>query len=130
VHGIVNDTIDFVRNIIVTEMNSATDNPVENYSQNNNWKLTYLFFYKIQIVFADRNEIISAGNFHGEYPAKVLDYLAIGVHELSSMSERRIERLVNPALSELPAFLVNDGGLNSGFMMAHCTAASLGTLLY
>jgi len=47
-------------------------------------------------VFADRNEIISAGNFHGEYPAKVLDYLAIAVHELASMSERRIERLVNP----------------------------------
>ncbi|OXA58564.1 histidine ammonia-lyase [Folsomia candida] len=104
VHGIVIDTIDFVRKVIVTEMNSATDNP---------------------IVFADRNEIISAGNFHGEYPAKVLDYLAIGVHELSSMSERRIERLVNPALSELPAFLTKDGGLNSGFMMAHCTAASL-----
>lgn len=50
----------------------------------------------IQIVFADRGEIISAGNFHGEYPAKALDYLAIGVHELASMSERRIERLVNP----------------------------------
>ncbi|RZF35762.1 hypothetical protein LSTR_LSTR012060 [Laodelphax striatellus] len=77
------------------------------------------------IVFAERGEIISAGNFHGEYPAKALDYLAIGVHELASMSERRIERLVNPALSELPAFLVKDGGLNSGFMLAHCTAASL-----
>lgn len=50
-------------------------------------------------MFADRNEIISAGNFHGEYPAKVLDYLAIGVHELSSMSERRIERLVNPGMN-------------------------------
>ena len=79
-----------------------------------------------QIVFADRGEIISAGNFHGEYPAKALDYLAIGVHELASMSERRIERLVNPAYSELPAFLVKDGGLNSGFMIAHCTAAALG----
>jgi histidine ammonia-lyase len=75
----------------------------------------------------------------------VLDYLAIAVHELASMSERRTERLVNPgvklsrrlsktkilsvfvaALSELPAFLVKDGGLNSGFMLAHCTAASLG----
>ncbi|CAG7828625.1 unnamed protein product [Allacma fusca] len=104
VHGITHDTIDFVRGVITTEMNSATDNP---------------------IVFAERNEIISAGNFHGEYPAKVLDYLAIAVHELASMSERRIERLVNPALSELPAFLVKDGGLNSGFMLAHCTAASL-----
>ncbi|XP_054710464.1 histidine ammonia-lyase-like [Uloborus diversus] len=104
VHGIVHDTIEFVRDIIATEMNSATDNP---------------------LVFVEREEIISGGNFHGEYPAKALDYLAIGVHELGSMSERRTERLINPALSELPAFLVKDGGLNSGFMMAHCTAAAL-----
>lgn len=104
VHGIVNDTIDFVRGILTTEMNSATDNPM---------------------VFADRGEIISGGNFHGEYPAKALDYLAIGTHELANMSERRIERLVNPAYSELPAFLVEKGGLNSGFMIAHCTAAAL-----
>ncbi|GBG26791.1 Phenylalanine ammonia-lyase [Hondaea fermentalgiana] len=69
--------------------------------------------------------VISGGNFHGEYPAKVLDYLAIGTSELASISERRIERLVNPALSGLPAFLVQDGGLNSGFMIAHCTAAAL-----
>lgn len=59
-------------------------------------------------------------------PFQVLDYLAIGVHELASISERRIERLVNPSLSELPAFLVREGGLNSGFMIAHCTAAALG----
>ena len=72
-----------------------------------------------------REEIVSAGNFHGEYPAKALDYLAIAVHELGSISERRIERLVNPAYSELPAFLTRNGGLNSGFMMAHCTAAAL-----
>jgi len=104
VHGIVHDTIDFVRGLITTEMNSATDNP---------------------IVLADRGETISAGNFHGEYPAKALDYLAIGIHELAAMSERRTERLVNPAYSELPAFLVKDGGLNSGFMIAHCTAAAL-----
>jgi histidine ammonia-lyase len=104
VHGIVHDTIDFVRGLITTEMNSATDNP---------------------IVLADRGETISAGNFHGEYPAKALDYLAIGIHELAAMSERRTERLVNPAYSELPAFLVKDGGLNSGFMLAHCTAAAL-----
>ncbi|KAI1301718.1 Histidine ammonia-lyase [Halotydeus destructor] len=104
VHGISHDTISFVRDIIVTEMNSATDNP---------------------LVFAERSEIISGGNFHGEYPAKALDYLAIGVHELASMSERRTERLINPALSGLPAFLVENGGLNSGFMLAHCTAAAL-----
>jgi len=69
--------------------------------------------------------IISGGNFHGEYPAKVLDYLAIGASELASISERRIERMVNPQLSQLPAFLVQNGGLNSGFMIAHCTAAAL-----
>ena len=84
-HGIAHDTIEFVQGIITTEMNSATDNP---------------------IVFAERGETVSAGNFHGEYPAKALDYLSIGVHELASMSERRIERLCNPAYSELPAFLV------------------------
>uniref|UniRef100_A0A6Q2ZDC6 Histidine ammonia-lyase n=1 Tax=Esox lucius TaxID=8010 RepID=A0A6Q2ZDC6_ESOLU len=104
VHGVVNDTIAFVKSLLFTELNSATDNP---------------------LVFAERGETISGGNFHGEYPAKALDYLAIGVHELASMSERRTERLVNPSLSELPAFLVENGGINSGFMMAHCTAAAL-----
>ncbi|XP_077195223.1 histidine ammonia-lyase isoform X1 [Paroedura picta] len=104
VHGVVNDTIAFVKEIIQTEINSATDNPM---------------------VFAERKETISGGNFHGEYPAKALDYLAIGVHELAAISERRIERLCNPSLSELPPFLVTEGGLNSGFMIAHCTAASL-----
>ncbi|XP_046502215.1 histidine ammonia-lyase [Equus quagga] len=104
IHGVVNDTIAFVKNIITTEINSATDNPM---------------------VFANRGETISGGNFHGEYPAKALDYLAIGVHELAAISERRIERLCNPSLSELPAFLVAEGGLNSGFMIAHCTAAAL-----
>uniref|UniRef100_A0A8C4IAF0 Histidine ammonia-lyase n=1 Tax=Dicentrarchus labrax TaxID=13489 RepID=A0A8C4IAF0_DICLA len=104
VHGVTNDTINFVQNIINTEINSATDNPM---------------------VFAERGETISGGNFHGEYPAKALDFLAIAVHELASISERRTERLCNPSLSELPAFLVNEGGLNSGFMIAHCTAAAL-----
>ncbi|KAK3760246.1 hypothetical protein RRG08_006414, partial [Elysia crispata] len=75
VHGVVTDTLDFVRTIISTELNSATDNPM---------------------VFADMAEIVSGGNFHGEYPAKALDYLAIAVHELANMSERRVERLVNP----------------------------------
>lgn len=68
--------------------------------------------------------VISGGNFHGEYPAKSLDYLAIGVSELAAISERRIERLCNPDLSGLPAFLVKSGGFNSGFMIAHCTAAA------
>lgn len=104
VHGVVNDTINFVRGILTTEMNSALDNP---------------------LVLADRNETISGGNFHGEYPAKALDYLAIGVHELGNISERRLERLVHPTYSSLPAFLVNEGGLNSGFMIPHCTSAAL-----
>ncbi|XP_070558559.1 histidine ammonia-lyase-like [Ptychodera flava] len=105
VHGVVHDTIDFVRGLLTTETNSATDNPM---------------------IFPDRHLILSGGNFHGEYPAKALDYLAIGVHELANISERRIERLINPAYSEgLPAFLVAEGGLNSGFMIAHCTAAGL-----
>jgi histidine ammonia-lyase len=73
----------------------------------------------------DMGVIISGGNFHGEYPAKALDFLAIGVAELGSVAERRIERLVNPHLSALPAFLVKQGGLNSGYMIAHCTAAAL-----
>jgi len=93
-----------VRGIISVEVNSATDNPM---------------------VFAKRGEIISGGNFHGEYPAKALDYLAIGINEIAVISERRTERLINPAYSELPAFLTNNGGLNSGFMLAQCTAAAL-----
>ncbi|KAL7746388.1 hypothetical protein RI367_008231 [Sorochytrium milnesiophthora] len=104
VHGIAIDTVEFVRGILTTEMNSGTDNPM---------------------VFSETGEVISGGNFHGEYPAKALDFLAIAVHELGSISERRIERLINPTLSSLPAFLVKEGGLNSGFMIAHCTAAAL-----
>merc|ERR1711907_669161 len=109
VHGVVNDTLKFVRGLIECEMNSATDNPMVFVGENED----------------DEGEIISGGNFHGEYPAKALDYLAIAVHELSNISERRIERLVNPVLSELPAFLTPNGGLNSGYMIAHVTAAAL-----
>eukprot|EP01101_Sappina_pedata_P000798 TRINITY_DN1097_c0_g1_i1.p1 TRINITY_DN1097_c0_g1~~TRINITY_DN1097_c0_g1_i1.p1 ORF type:complete len:543 (+),score=203.46 TRINITY_DN1097_c0_g1_i1:49-1629(+) len=104
VHGVTHDTIQFVRGILGIEMNSATDNPM---------------------VFPKIDEIISAGNFHGEYPAKACDYLTIAVQELANISERRIERLCNSSLSDLPAFLVKDGGLNSGFMIPHCTAAAL-----
>jgi len=104
VHGVVYDTIAFVRGIMETEMNSATDNPM---------------------VFSESGRIVSGGNFHGEYPSKALDYLAIAVHELANISERRVERLVNSTLSGLPAFLVEEGGLNSGFMIAHCTSAAL-----
>ncbi|KAI3641777.1 hypothetical protein MIR68_000179 [Amoeboaphelidium protococcarum] len=104
VHGIANDTVKFTYGIFNTECNSATDNPM---------------------IFADSKQSISGGNFHGEYVAKACDFLAIGIHELASISERRIERLVNSSLSGLPPFLTEQGGLNSGFMIAHCTAASL-----
>ncbi|CAD5216638.1 unnamed protein product [Bursaphelenchus xylophilus] len=104
VHGISHDTIEFAKNVLTTEINSATDNP---------------------LIFAEEEEIISGGNFHGEYPAKVLDYLAIGVQELGQISERRLERLVNHELSGLPTFLTRDGGLNSGFMTIQYCATSL-----
>ncbi len=104
VHGAARDTLAFVRRTIEIEMNSATDNPM---------------------VFADSGELLSGGNFHGEPVAMAADFLSIAVAELGGISERRIERLVNPSLSGLPAFLTEDGGLRSGFMMAHVTAAAL-----
>jgi len=144
VHGVVHDTIDFVDQVITTEMNSATDNPMVFTGSDDDlhgWGLDAdagppdvatsripLDTHKqITDTFyrGGGGFVISGGNFHGEYPAKVLDYLAIGMAEIASISERRVERLVNPALSELPPFLVDDGGLHSGFMIAHCTAAAL-----
>lgn len=107
VHGQVSDTMRYVHHILTMECNCATDNP---------------------LVFPDAPEdeqIISGGNFHGEYPAKMMDILGLTVHELANISERRIERLNNPHLSHLPAFLTERGGLNSGFMISHCTAAAL-----
>lgn len=104
VHGPTRDTLDYVLATLEIEVNSATDNPM---------------------VFAEQDELISGGNFHGQSLALTFDFAAIAVAELANISERRIERLCNPALSELPAFLVAEGGLHSGFMIAHCTAASL-----
>ncbi|MEO8502055.1 MAG: histidine ammonia-lyase [Vicinamibacteria bacterium] len=104
VHGAARDAMAFVRRTIEVEMNSATDNPM---------------------VFADAAVLLSGGNFHGEPVAMAADFLAIATAELGGISERRIERLVNPTLSGLPAFLTEDGGLRSGFMMAHVTAAAL-----
>ncbi len=104
VHGPVRDTVNYVKKMLEIEMNSATDNPM---------------------VFAEQNELISGGNFHGESVAFLMDFLKIAIAELGNISERRIERLVNPSLSGLPAFLVEKGGLNSGFMLAHVTAAAL-----
>ena len=104
VHGAARDAFAHAREVLEREMNSATDNP---------------------LVFAGRGDILSGGNFHGAPVGLVLDYAAIAATDLASISERRIEKLVNPALSDLPAFLVRDGGLNSGLMMAQVTAASL-----
>lgn len=104
VHGAARDALAFVRRTVEIEMNSATDNPM---------------------VFADDSVLLSGGNFHGEPVAMAADFLAIAAAELGGISERRIERLVNPTLSGLPAFLTEDGGLRSGFMMAHVTAAAL-----
>ncbi|CBY13845.1 unnamed protein product [Oikopleura dioica] len=104
VHGVALDSIKFVRSILAVELNSATDNPM---------------------ILASRDRTISCGNFHGEYPAKALDILAIAVQDIANISERRIERLCNPSCSGLPAFLAQEGGINSGFMMSHVTASAL-----
>ena len=77
------------------------------------------------MVFADAREIVSGGNFHGAPVALAADVLCIGLVQLATISERRSERLVNPALSGLPAFLTTHGGLHSGLMMAQVTAAAL-----
>lgn len=104
VHGASKDAIEYVRQVIKTEINSSTNNP---------------------LIFADSEEFLLGGNFHGQPVGMALDFLAIAVSELANISERRIERLVNPNLSGLPAFLVKDGGLNSGFMIAQYSAAAL-----
>jgi len=104
VHGPVRDTLEYVEKMLAIEMNAATDNPM---------------------VFAEDKVLLSGGNFHGQSVAFLMDFLKIAAAELGNISERRTERLVNPALSELPAFLVKEGGLNSGLMLAQVTAAAL-----
>jgi histidine ammonia-lyase len=105
VHGACRDLLDYVAATIEVELNAATDNP---------------------LVLLDEGDIVSAGNFHGQPLAFALDALAMAVAELASISERRVERLVNPALSDgLPPFLVEEGGLNSGFMIPQYVAAAL-----
>lgn len=104
VHGAARDAFAHAREVLEREMNSATDNP---------------------LVFAEKGDVVSGGNFHGAPVGFVLDYAAIAATDLASISERRIEKLVNPALSDLPAFLVEEGGLHSGLMMAQVTAAAL-----
>jgi histidine ammonia-lyase len=108
VHGAVRDTLEFCRRTFEIEMNSAVDNP--------------LVFVKSK----GEGDIISGGNFHGQPLAFALDYMAIALSALAGISERRIERLVNPSLNEgLPPFLAPDAGINSGFMMPQVTAAAL-----
>jgi histidine ammonia-lyase len=108
VHGAVRDTLAHCRGVFETEANSAVDNP--------------LVFIRNE----EESDILSGGNFHGEPIAFALDFLGIALSALAGISERRIERLVNPSLNEgLPPFLALDAGLNSGFMMAQVTAAAL-----
>ncbi|MGA2974438.1 MAG: histidine ammonia-lyase [Spirochaetia bacterium] len=104
VHGASRDAASHVKRVVEIELDSATTNP---------------------LIFPETGEFLLGGNFHGQPLALAADYLCMAAAELANISERRIERLVNPQLSGLPAFLVNDSGLNSGFMIAQYTAAAL-----
>jgi histidine ammonia-lyase len=104
VHGASKDAVFYAKNVLETEMNASTNNP---------------------LIFPESREFLLGGNFHGQPIALAMDFLCMGVSEFANISERRIERLVNPKLSGLPAFLVRDGGLNSGFMIAQYVAAAL-----
>jgi len=104
VHGAIRANLAYVRSILEIEINSATDNP---------------------LIFPEKDKVISGGNFHGEPVAIAADSFGIAVAELANLSERRMERLLNPALSRgLKPFLANNPGLDSGFMIAQYTAAS------
>jgi histidine ammonia-lyase len=105
VHGACRDLLDYAERTVAVELNAATDNP---------------------LVFVESAELVSNGNFHGQPLAFALDASAMALAELADISERRVERLINPSLSDgLPAFLTHDGGLNSGFMIPQYVAASL-----
>lgn len=104
IHGASRDAIDYVCSRIEIEINSANDNP---------------------LIFPESHEHIEGGNFHGQPVALPMDFMAIALSELANVSERRVERMVNGALSGLPRFLAKNGGLNSGLMIAQYTAASL-----
>jgi histidine ammonia-lyase len=110
VHGAVRDTLEYCRGVFEIEANSAVDNPLVFITDARN----------------AQGDVISGGNFHGEPLAFALDFLAIALSALAGISERRLERLVNPALNEgLPPFLAAGAGLNSGFMLPQVTAAAL-----
>ncbi|MBL7714530.1 MAG: histidine ammonia-lyase [Bdellovibrionales bacterium] len=104
VHGASRDVLKFVRDVLDREINAVTDNP---------------------LVFPAAGKILSGGNFHGQIVAIAMDALSIAMAEIGSISEQRIEKLINPAISELPAFLVKEGGLNSGYMIVQVAAASI-----
>ncbi|WP_319521637.1 histidine ammonia-lyase [uncultured Desulfosarcina sp.] len=104
IHGASKDAVAHARRVIDIEINSTTTNP---------------------LIFPDTEEVRLGGNFHGQPVAMAADYLSMGLAELGSVSERRIERLVNPQLSELPAFLTRQGGINSGYMIGQYAAAAL-----
>lgn len=104
VHGAVRDALAHVRATVAIELNSATDNP---------------------LVFAESGDVISGGNFHGQPLAMAADHMAIALATLAGISERRVEQMTNPQTSQLPAFLVREAGLNSGFMILQVVAAAL-----
>lgn len=104
VHGAVRDALNYVAGVLEREMNSVTDNP---------------------LLFPEDSVILNGGNFHAEPVALAADFAAIALSELANISERRIENMVNPDLSGLPAFLAPDPGLNSGFMIAQVSAAAI-----
>ena len=104
VHGACRQTLRHSEEVLNIELNSVTDNP---------------------LVFADTGDVISGGNFHGEALALTMDYLAMGLSEICNIAERRVEKMMNPHFSDLPAFLTKNSGLNSGLMIAHVTMAAL-----
>ena len=105
VHGGIRLALDYARDVVANEINAVTDNP---------------------LTFTDSKDIISGGNFHGEAIAIAMDSLGIAMAEIGDIAERRIARLVDPALNNgLPAFLIEDGGLNCGYMIPHYAAAAL-----
>lgn len=104
VHGACRQTLRHAEEVLNIELNSVTDNP---------------------LVFVETGDVISGGNFHGEALALMMDYLAMGLSEICNIAERRVEKMMNPSFSDLPAFLTKNSGLNSGLMIAHVTMAAL-----
>ncbi len=103
VHGASKDAVEYIKSKVEIEINSVTDNPI----------------------VTEEGDVISGGNFHGQPMAISFDFLGIAMAEMASISERRLERLINYQLNDLPAFLVKEGGLNSGFMITQYAAAAL-----